>query len=137
MGKMGIRSVDELENLLSTPNARVVAAMAAVDGDIVILGAGGKMGPSLSRMAKRASDKAGKPRRVVAVSRFGSGNLRQALEAHGIETVACDLLDRSRLAGLPDAPNVVYMTGMKFGAHENESLTWAMNTWLPTLVCRY
>jgi nucleoside-diphosphate-sugar epimerase len=92
------------------------------------------MGPTLARMAKRASDAAGVKRRVIGVARFSSGPLEKQLQSHGIETIRCDLLDPQQLKALPDAPNVVYMAGMKFGSTGNESMTWAMNTFLPGMV---
>jgi hypothetical protein len=100
------------------------------------LGVGGKMGPTLARMAKRASEEAGVERKILGVSRFSSGNLREQLESWGIETIACDLLDEDAVARLPDAPNIVYMAGFKFGATANPSLTWAMNCYLPAVVSR-
>jgi dTDP-4-dehydrorhamnose reductase len=133
--KTAIRDVAELEELLSEPTEEAVRAIAALDGDILVLGAGGKMGPTLARMAKRASEDASVKRRVIGVSRFSSSALEQQLRAWGIETVRCDLLDRTSLATLPDAPNIVYMAGMKFGCTGQESLTWAMNSFLPGLVC--
>ncbi|MBP90072.1 MAG: epimerase [Planctomycetaceae bacterium] len=127
-------SVEQLDDLLSTPNEYVVRAMSELDGDLIILGVGGKMGPTLARMAKRASDEAGVKRRVLGVSRFSSPATREQLEACGVETVACDLLDQAALKELPDAPNVVCMTGLKFGASADPSLTWAMNCYLPALI---
>ena len=129
-----IADVDELEFLLSEPEESTVRALATLSGDILVLGAGGKMGPTLARMAKRASEIAGISRRVIAVSRFSSSRLAEKLGAWGIATIRCDLLDPGSLARLPDAPNVVYMAGMKFGATGQESLTWAMNSFLPGLV---
>jgi nucleoside-diphosphate-sugar epimerase len=107
-----------------------------LDGDLIFLGVAGKMGPTLARMAKRASDAAGTKRRIVGVSRFSSEAEMHKLHAHGIETIRCDLLDEVAVAKLPDAPNVVYLAGMKFGATSNASLTWAMNAWLPAIVCK-
>ena len=133
--KAFIRDVAELEDLLSEPNEGVVETLRELKGDIVILGVGGKMGPTLARMAKRASDMAGITRRVIGVSRFSSSGLEWQLQHWGIETIACDLLDRKSIAALPDAPNVVYMAGMKFGSTGQEALTWTMNSWLPGLVC--
>src|SRR5207248_7980546 len=127
--------IGELEDLLSEPTERVVEALRALQGDILILGVGGKMGPTLARMARRASDIAGIARRVIGVSRFSSEKLQSQLQDWGIETIACDLLDRTSLTALPDAPNIVYMAGMKFGSTGQEALTWAMNSWLPGLVC--
>ncbi len=129
-------TVDPLDDLLSTPDEQVVQTMAELDRDIVVLGVGGKMGPTLARMAKRASDEAGINRRVIGVSRFSSGKLREQLEVWQIETIACDLLDEDAVAKLPDAANVVYMAGFKFGAAANPSLTWAMNCHLPAVICR-
>ncbi len=131
-----LRTVDELEELLSRPSEQAVRAFAAVPGDVLILGAGGKMGPTLARMAVRASEAAGTGRRVVAVSRFGDPASREPLEACGVETIAGDLLDPAFVASLPEAPNVVFMAGMKFGSTGAEATTWAMNTHLPALVCQ-
>jgi nucleoside-diphosphate-sugar epimerase len=130
------RSEVELEDFLSTPSERFIEAMSRLPGDLLILGVGGKMGPTLARMARRASEAAGTPRRVVGVSRFTSSAARQRLEEHGIETIAADLMDENSLAALPDAPHVVFMAGFKFGAAANPSLTWAMNCYLPALVAR-
>lgn len=124
----------ELDELLSRPTPADVAALAALDGDLLVLGAGGKMGPSLCRLARRAADEAGRPRRVVAVSRFGQPGLVRDLAAHGIETIACDLLDPAALAVLPEAANVVFMAGQKFGTSGKPALTWALNAWLPAQV---
>lgn len=126
----------ELEDQLSHPTPAVVDMMRRLEGDIIILGVAGKMGPSLARLAKRASDAAGTQRRVIGVSRFRTPEARAELEAHGVETITCDLLDESALKALPDAPNIVYMAGMKFGSTGQEPLTWAMNAWLPGLVCQ-
>ena len=131
-----IRDVDHLEELLSDPSPAAIDAMRRVEGDIVILGVAGKMGPTLARMARRALDAAGLPGRVIGVSRFSSPAPQRALEQHGVETIRCDLLDEEALARLPDAANVIFMAGRKFGSTADESLTWAMNTHLPALVCR-
>jgi nucleoside-diphosphate-sugar epimerase len=108
--------------------------MGALDGDIAVLGVGGKMGPTLARMAKRASEMAGVKRRVIGVARFSSPTLERRLQTWGVETVRCDLLDNESLSGLPDAANVVFMAGMKFGTMGQEPLTWAINSFLPGLV---
>jgi nucleoside-diphosphate-sugar epimerase len=129
-----IADVNELELRLSEPNESTIHALASLSGDILVLGCGGKMGPTLVRMAKRASDAARTSRRVIAVSRFSSPQLPTKLQSWGIETISCDLLDPIALAKLPDAPNVVYMAGMKFGTTGQQSLTWAMNSFLPGLV---
>ena len=130
-----VRDLDHLEDLLSEPTPGVVEAMRRLEGDVVVLGVGGKMGPSLARMAKRASDLAGVKRRVIGVSRFSSAALPGQLQRWGVEPVTCDLLDRAQLARLPDASNVVFMAGMKFGSTGMEARTWAMNTYLPGMVC--
>jgi nucleoside-diphosphate-sugar epimerase len=131
-----IGTADELEDRLSEPTPGVVDALARLDGDLMVLGAGGKMGPSLARMARRAFDAAGVRRRVLAVSRFGDGRAETFLRAHDVEPIRCDLLDPDQLQRLPEIPNVVFMTGRKFGSTSNETLTWAMNAYLPGMVCR-
>ena len=101
----------------------------------MVLGAGGKMGPTLARMARRGLDAIGqKPRRVIAVSRFSSAGAVQSLQRHGVETIPCDLTDRAAVAALPDAPNVIFMAGQKFGTSEAPELTWVMNTLVPAIV---
>ena len=104
-------------------------------GDIIVLGASGKMGPSLARMARRASDAAGLPRRVIGVARFSSGGEKE-LQSHGVEAIRCDLLDEQQVVHLPDAAHVIFMAGRKFGSTGDEPTTWAMNAWLPSVVCR-
>jgi nucleoside-diphosphate-sugar epimerase len=130
------QNVSELEEALSAPPERLIAALRSLPGDILVLGVGGKMGPTLARMARRASDAAGAARRVIGVSRFSSPEARDALEDAGVETISADLLDEEALRRLPDADNVVFMAGFKFGASANPSLTWAMNCYLPALVAR-
>jgi nucleoside-diphosphate-sugar epimerase len=133
--KSKVRSVEELEELLSEPTEATVHAMGALQGDLLVLGVGGKMGPTLARMAKRASELAGVKRRVIGVSRFsGSSRLEEKLHAWGVETHRCDLLDTESYARLPEAGNVVFMAGMKFGSTGQEPLTWAMNAFVPGLV---
>ncbi len=131
------QDVDALEEVLSQPTDGAVRAMRELPGDLIILGVGGKMGPTLARMAVRASAAAGVPRRVIGVSRFSQPDLQQRLEKWGVETIACDLLDEAAVAQLPRAPLVVFMTGMKFGATDNPALTWAMNCYVPALVSRH
>ena len=123
----------ELDELLSTPRAETVETLRACPGDIVVLGAGGKMGPTVARMAARAAAQVGDGRQVVAVSRFSSPEVARALGAAGVRTISCDLLDGSALARLPDAPNVVFMAGQKFGTSDAPATTWAMNTVVPAL----
>jgi hypothetical protein len=133
--KRSVRNVEELEDILSEPTEAVIRTMGELKGDLAVLGVGGKMGPTLARMAKRASEMAGVTRRVIGVSRFsGSSKLEERLHSWGVETHRCDLLDAKSYAQLPDAPNVVFMAGMKFGSTGQESLTWAMNTFVPGLV---
>ncbi len=131
-----VEDVEHLEELLSRPTDGVIETMARLQGDIVVLGAGGKMGPSLARMARRASDTAGVKRRVTGVARFSSPETATRLERHGVETLRCDLLDEDALNSLPEAENVVFMAGMKFGATCNEPLTWATNCLLPAMVAQ-
>jgi nucleoside-diphosphate-sugar epimerase len=124
-----------LEEALSRPTAGTIAALGALDGDLLVLGAGGKMGLSLATMARRSLDLAGATgHRVIAVSRFASG--AEAFHAAGVETISADLLDEEALAGLPDAPSILYLAGMKFGASGALAATWAMNAFLPGLVAR-
>ena len=115
---------------MTEPSEALVGDLSAVDGDLMILGASGKMGPTLARLAKRAVPS----RRVIGVARFDDTAVRDALEAHGIETVACDLLDRAAVAELPRVANIVYMAGRKFGTTGAEHLTWAMNAHAPSIV---
>ena len=125
---------DYLDNLLTTPSDALAQFMAGLDGDIIILGAGGKMGPTLATLAVNACKKAGVDKRVIAVSRFGDPFAVALLEKAGVEIISADLMKPGALAGLPDVPNVIYMAGRKFGTDGQEYLTWAMNTWLPSLV---
>lgn len=129
-----IRSEQELIEILSAPSAADVEAMGKLEGDLIVLGAGGKMGPTLALRARRAAKIAGAPARIIAVSRFTSATVEEELAAAGIETISCDILDPTALAGLPDAGNVIFMTGRKFGSSEGAALTWAMNVHLPALV---
>lgn len=126
-----MRTVQELEHTMTTPSPRLIEDMKKIDGDIMILGVGGKMGPTLAVMAKRAMEEAGVNHRVIGVSRFSSGNLAKELESKGIETIAADLLNEDELAALPSVPNILYMAGMKFGTTGKEHLSWAMNAYLP------
>jgi nucleoside-diphosphate-sugar epimerase len=124
------RSDEELEEALSRPSPSLAAALGHVPGDLLVLGAGGKMGPSLARMAKRANPQ----RRVVAVSRWSSPAAEMSLQASGIETLRADLRDPRALAALPNAPNIVFMAGQKFGTSGSPSATWAMNAGVPAFV---
>ena len=126
----------ELEDVLTEPTADVVETLAAGGGDLLILGVGGKMGPTLARLARRAIERAGTRQRVIGVSRFSERAVAERLRAVGVETISRDLLDDGALEGLPDAPNVIFMAGRKFGSTGGEHLTWAMNADLPARVAR-
>ena len=123
-------NAEHLEDVMTTPSAALAADLERVPGDIIVLGAGGKMGPTLARLAKRAAP----DRRVVAVARFSEPGVRASLERHGVECLQADLLDRDALARLPQVANVVFMAGRKFGSTGAEPLTWAMNVHVPALV---
>jgi uncharacterized protein YbjT (DUF2867 family) len=131
-----IRSIAELEERLATPSAALVADIEALDGDLLVLGAGGKMGPSLVKLALRAIQAAGVRKSVTAVSRFGDADLRRDLEVAGAQILAIDLLEPGALEALPDTANVVYMVATKFGTSGQEHLTWAQNAFLPGLIGR-
>ncbi len=121
-----------LEECLSRPSPEVVRDLAQVPGDLLLLGVGGKIGPSLARMARRALVAAEQPqRRVIGVARFSEPGLREALQRDGIETIASDLMQPGALEALPEAANVIYLAARKFGSTGNEPLTWAVNTYLP------
>jgi len=124
-----------LEDLLSEPTPGVVETMRRLDGDVLVLGVSGKMGPTLARMAKRASDAAGVRRKVIGVARFTGGG-EEPLRAHGVDTIRCDLLDEEAVARLPDVANVVFMPARKFGSTGDEATTWAVNSYLPGIVAR-
>jgi nucleoside-diphosphate-sugar epimerase len=130
-----IDSVEQLDELLSRPTPEAIAAMARLEGDLIVLGVGGKIGPSLARMARRASDAAGVRRRVIGVARFSTPALEGQLQAQGIDTIRCELLDAEQLAALPEVPNVLYLAAMKFGSTGQEAATWARNVYLSGRVC--
>jgi nucleoside-diphosphate-sugar epimerase len=125
-----IDDVEALDELLSRPSQALIDDLARVDGDILVLGVGGKMGPTLARLARRAAP----DKRVVAVARFSEPGLRDALDRSGIETIAADLLDRAAVDRLPAIANVIFMAGRKFGAEGELPLTWAMNVLVPAIV---
>ena len=127
-------SEEELEELLTAPTPETVEAVSRLEGDVLILGAGGKLGPSLAVLARRSIEAAGVKNRVICVSRFTSTGIAQKLGDAGVETIACELLDRDELDRLPEAPNVIYLAGMKFGATGSPELTWALNCYLPAIV---
>lgn len=124
-----------LDEFLSRPTDGAIQALRGCPGDVIILGAAGKMGPTVVQMTARACRELDDGRRVIAVSRFSNAAQRERMESFGVHTIACDLLDRAAVAALPTAPNVIFMAGMKFGATGQEPLTWAMNAYVPALVC--
>lgn len=123
-------SVEHLEDFMSTPSQALVDDLAALEGDIIILGVAGKMGVTLARMAKRAAPN----KRVIGVARFSDRTEKEKLESWGVETITADLLDREAVNKLPKIPNVIYMAGKKFGTEGDNELTWAMNAFVPSLV---
>jgi nucleoside-diphosphate-sugar epimerase len=129
-----IQSEAELEDRLSTPNAEDVAFFRELEGDLLIIGVAGKMGPSLARRVVCATRAAGVKRRIIGVSRFSTPSTELSLQQAGVETFRTDLLDSGAVSALPDAQNVIFMAGRKFGSTGAESLTWAMNAYLPALV---
>src|SRR5690625_1898614 len=132
-----MQSVEQLERVMTTPSDRLAEALAELDGDIMVLGVGGKMGPTLAMLAKNAIEKAQVSKRVIGVSRFSDENVQRSLTAAGIETITCDLLNDDELASLPRVRNVVYMAGMKFGTKDQAYMSWAMNTYLPGRVAEH
>jgi len=124
-------SVGALEDFMTAPPAELVADLKTVKGDILVLGVGGKMGPTLARMAKRALPMG---QRVIGVARFSEHGLRDTLSRYGVESIEADLLDPKALERLPKAPNVIFMAGRKFGATGDVPLTWAMNVQVPAMV---
>ena len=130
------QDVSSLEDALSEPDEALVETLRMLDGDIAFLGVGGKMGPTMARMAARANEMAGTSRRIFGVSRFHDQDARQRLEAWGVETIAADLLDEQAVNALPDCANIVYLVGFKFGASQAPATTWAINCYVPALVCR-
>ncbi len=129
-----MQTVQELEDVLSKPTEADVDFIRSLEGDLLILGIGGKMGPSLAHRAVRAAREAGSKLRVLGVSRFSDSKVRAELEEIGVETIAADLLDAGQLNALPDVRNVIFMAARKFGSTGDEALTWAMNALLPARV---
>lgn len=125
---------DRLNQKLTSPSKKLMEDMSKISGDIIILGAGGKMGPTLAILAKNAIKAVKGNNKVIAVSRFTDPVVTNLMKEHGIETISVDLLKPGAFEKLPDAANVIYMAGRKFGTDGEEAQTWAMNTWLPTLV---
>ncbi|WP_086054960.1 NAD(P)-dependent oxidoreductase [Pseudoruegeria sp. SK021] len=125
-------SVEALDDFIALPSRALIDDLAAVDGDIMILGASGKMGPSLARLARNAAP----TKRIIAVARFSDPASKTALEMHGIETIICDLFDAAAIGALPKVKNIIFMAGRKFGSGGNQPLTWAANTHIPALVAQ-
>lgn len=132
-----IRDEIELEQVLSEPSPADLDYASRLDGDVVIIGAAGKMGPSLARRVHQALQRSGSRGRVLAVSRFSAPAVREALEADGIRTLACDLLDPAQIAALPRARNVLFLAGRKFGTSDRTDVTWATNTVVPARVAEH
>jgi len=126
----GFADAEALEDFMTTPTPALERDLGGLAGDVMVLGVGGKMGPTLARLAKRAAP----GKRVVGVARFSEKGLRERLESQGIECIACDLLDRASLGKLPAIENIVFMAGHKFGAAGNPDFTWAMNVAVPFMV---
>src|ERR1700750_2515275 len=127
-----IADIAALDDLLCRPSQALIDDLAKVDGDIMILGVAGKMGPTLAGLAKAALP----DRRIIGVARFSDPSAKDWLQVRGIETINCDLLDEAALRALPQAPNIVFMAGRKFGAEGDLAVTWAMNSHVPALVAQ-
>ena len=132
-----INSESELDDLLADPSPADVESVASLSGDVLILGAGGKIGPSLARRVHRAVTRAGSATRVIAASRFSSPDVRAGLDAEGIGTIACDLLDERQIAALPRCASILLLAGRKFGTLDRTELTWATNTIVPARVAAH
>lgn len=126
---------DKLNEMLTTPSAALIEDIKKIEGDIMILGAGGKMGPTLCLLAQNAVKAAGIDKKIIAVSRFTDEIATKLLTDNGVEIIKCDLQDSTALNELPDVKNIIYMAGRKFGTNGNEWQTWGMNSVLPALVC--
>jgi nucleoside-diphosphate-sugar epimerase len=131
-----MKDVRETYKQLLVPSDDLVADIAALNGDILILGVGGKMGPDLAKLAKQAVDKSGVDKKIIGVARFSESGLQEELDQLGIKTCQADLLNDDQLQELPEAQNVLYLAGTKFGTTGKESRTWAMNTYLPGRVAQ-
>jgi nucleoside-diphosphate-sugar epimerase len=132
-----IRDERELEEILAEPSPADLECAGRLDGDVLIIGAAGKMGPSLARRVHRALERSGSRGRVLAVSRFSTPAVREALETDGIRTVACDLLDPLQISTLPRAANVLFLAGRKFGTLDRTDVTWVTNTVVPARVAEH
>jgi len=126
-----MKGIKELDDFMCRPSAALIGDIGKIEGDIMVLGAGGKMGPTLCKLAVNAIRKSGISKKIYAVSRFSNNEHVRDLKNHGIEVIKADLLEESQLDRLPQVPNIIYMAGRKFGTSEDQSLTWAMNSYLP------
>jgi dTDP-4-dehydrorhamnose reductase len=126
-----IQDESELEDQLTRPRPVLVDFIRTVSSPLLVLGAGGKMGPTLAVLARRAAEAAGLPLEVIAVSRFSDESARRWLEGKGVSTLSADLLSREAVQQLPSAADVIYLVGLKFGTRDNPALTWAANTLAP------
>lgn len=125
---------ETLNEVMTRPSPALLEWVEKLSDPLLVLGAGGKMGPSLAVLAKRAAQESGVPLRVLAVSRYSDADARRWLEEKGVETIAFDLLDHKNYDSLPDAQDVIYMVGLKFGTAQNPAMTWVMNTLVPSYV---
>jgi nucleoside-diphosphate-sugar epimerase len=131
-----MKNIEAIYGQMLEPSPDLIADIKRIDGDIMVLGAGGKMGPALAILAKKASEQAGSAKRIIAVSRFSEPGSRAALTAEGVETISADLMEERDLAGLPDVKNILFLAGTKFGTQGKESYTWAINSYLPGRVAQ-
>jgi nucleoside-diphosphate-sugar epimerase len=129
-----LETAEEIDNLMSKPTVEVIETFKKIDGDLIVLGCAGKMGPTLIKLAKNSIDKSQTKKKVIGVDRFIPDDIRKNLASTGIELIQCNMLNKEECNKLPDVKNVIYMAGMKFGTTENISLTWALNSHLPTIV---
>mgnify|MGYP002713257887 CR=1 FL=1 len=126
----------DVDDFLAKPTSGVIDTVRDLDGDVVILGIGGKMGTTLGLMLKRALRENGKENRVIGVSRFSNVDARENLEANGIETVSCDLSDQVAVNQLTDCPNVFFLVAQKFGTSDRPEATWVQNVLVPSYVAQ-
>jgi nucleoside-diphosphate-sugar epimerase len=131
-----MENAEHIYRQLLTASPALIADIATLEGDILILGAGGKMGPAIARLARDAADQAGVKKKIIAVSRFSETGVQQQLDQAGIATISADLLEDAQLNALPDVQNILYLAGTQFGTKGNESFTWAMNAYLPGRVAQ-
>jgi nucleoside-diphosphate-sugar epimerase len=129
-----ITSEQQLDEVLTRPQPALIEAMGQIQSPLIVLGASGKMGPSLCALARRAAQASQHDLEIIAVSRFTDRHARDWLESLGVQTITCDLLDAEALWKLPDCSNLIYLVGMKFGTEQNPALTWAVNTLVPSYV---